>query len=264
MNAMKHGIFSSAVLLRGESHSEFQSLVIALREYFRAEGFLEELLVEKLAILVWRYRRMLRAECVAIENPHPAVSTDTRLRQICEVRALEKSNPATGGLLGLRSNPYAMKRAVQSLTELRSNIVSRGLDVKEDSLLLLKVYGYNPLESPPHGFFKIHALLARAGANWDSTAGVSLTAEEVKEHAVEVLNAEIQHLGNLRQTITELEADRIDHHKEVALTLPPETFLRYEAHLDRLFDRTLNQLERLQRIRRGQPVPPRIDVTVSS
>jgi hypothetical protein len=34
-------------------------------------------------------------------------------------------------------------------------------------------------------------------------------------------------------------------------------------HLSREIDRTLNRLERLQRIRRGQPLPPQVDVKVS-
>ena len=35
---------------------------------------------------------------------------------------------------------------------------------------------------------------------------------------------------------------------------------RYEGSLERAFDRTLSQLERLQRLRLGQPVPPSIKV----
>ena len=38
---------------------------------------------------------------------------------------------------------------------------------------------------------------------------------------------------------------------------------RYEASLERSFDRTLSQLERLQRVRRGQPVLPALKVDVS-
>ena len=40
--------------------------------------------------------------------------------------------------------------------------------------------------------------------------------------------------------------------------------MRYEASLERGFDRTLAQLERLQRMRLGQPVLPAIKVDVSS
>jgi hypothetical protein len=42
-----------------------------------------------------------------------------------------------------------------------------------------------------------------------------------------------------------------------------DRLLRYEANLDRSFDRTLGQLERLQRMRRGQPLPPTLDVKIS-
>ena len=38
--------------------------------------------------------------------------------------------------------------------------------------------------------------------------------------------------------------------------------LRAEANLNREFSRTLDQLERIQRARLGQPVPPRIEVDI--
>ncbi len=37
------------------------------------------------------------------------------------------------------------------------------------------------------------------------------------------------------------------------------SLLRYESNLERTFDRTLVQLERLQRIRKGQPVAPTLN-----
>lgn len=46
----------------------------------------------------------------------------------------------------------------------------------------------------------------------------------------------------------------------VPLTPQFDHFLRYEASLERSFDRTLTQLERLQRMRLGQPVPPKLEV----
>jgi hypothetical protein len=42
-----------------------------------------------------------------------------------------------------------------------------------------------------------------------------------------------------------------------------DRLLRYEAHLSREIDRILNRLERLQRIRKGQPLPPQLDVKIS-
>lgn len=61
-NAIRHGIFSESTLLKGESRAEFESLRIELWEALRPEGRLEELLVDKLASISWRYRRFLLAE----------------------------------------------------------------------------------------------------------------------------------------------------------------------------------------------------------
>jgi hypothetical protein len=43
-----------------------------------------------------------------------------------------------------------------------------------------------------------------------------------------------------------------------------DRLLRYGTSLDREMDRTLKQLEKLQRMRFGQPVPPSIDVNIAA
>jgi hypothetical protein len=45
---------------------------------------------------------------------------------------------------------------------------------------------------------------------------------------------------------------------------PLDLAVRYESTLERAFDRALNQLERLQRIRMGQALPPTLNVNVST
>jgi hypothetical protein len=45
---------------------------------------------------------------------------------------------------------------------------------------------------------------------------------------------------------------------------PLDLLLRYETNLERNFDRTLIQLERLQRIRKGPLVAPTLNVNVST
>jgi hypothetical protein len=47
---------------------------------------------------------------------------------------------------------------------------------------------------------------------------------------------------------------------EIAL----ERIIRYEAHLGREFDRTLQQLERFKRIRTGQATLPPVEVKLSN
>jgi hypothetical protein len=48
--------------------------------------------------------------------------------------------------------------------------------------------------------------------------------------------------------------------QHVPLTPQFDHLLRYEASLERNFDRTLSQLERVQRMRLGQPVLPKLEV----
>jgi hypothetical protein len=43
-----------------------------------------------------------------------------------------------------------------------------------------------------------------------------------------------------------------------------DRLLRYERNLDRQYDRLVNLLLRLQQIRKGQPVPPTLNVNVST
>ena len=56
LNAVKHGIFAEGVLER-ESLREFQALWQGLADSLQPVGRLEEILVEKLAMTLWRYRR---------------------------------------------------------------------------------------------------------------------------------------------------------------------------------------------------------------
>ena len=76
-NATKHGIFSETILKGRESRSEYQALLAGLTENFQAEGTMEELLVQKLCTLLWRQRRLLRAECAEIAKRTDRLGEDT-------------------------------------------------------------------------------------------------------------------------------------------------------------------------------------------
>jgi hypothetical protein len=80
-NARKHGIFSSVMKLKSDSRAAYDSLLNGLYEYFDPKGTLEEILVEKLAILTWRYRRLVATETEEIEagDPLAMVSTDSAI-----------------------------------------------------------------------------------------------------------------------------------------------------------------------------------------
>ncbi|MFI5072645.1 MAG: hypothetical protein ACHP8A_17330 [Terriglobales bacterium] len=68
-NAIKHGIFSNLPFLHGESKAQFDSLLNGLREDRKPEGTQEDLLVEILAMLFWRYRRFIVAQGTYLPTP---------------------------------------------------------------------------------------------------------------------------------------------------------------------------------------------------
>jgi hypothetical protein len=70
------------------------------------------------------------------------------------------------------------------------------------------------------------------------------------------------------EKVLETEDRRRLEHMSFAAVIPgPEDsdrLMRCEAHRSREIDRILNRLDRLQRIRKGQPVPPQVDVNISA
>ena len=91
--------------------------------------------------------------------------------------------------------------------------------------------------------------------------------DALKKAAVDAFNREIKRL-EVWAEIQECLGGKRREYATVAALVPAqgtvEKLVRYEAHLSREFDRTLNQLERCQRMRMGQPVMPAIKVELSS
>src|SRR4051794_35565070 len=62
MNALRVGVFVKHLLLPDDDSAEFARLRIALHEEWRPVGPTENSLVERLVALLWRQRRLYRAE----------------------------------------------------------------------------------------------------------------------------------------------------------------------------------------------------------
>ena len=61
-NALKHGILSRYTVLSHESHADYESLVNSLMDEHLPAGATEQHLIEELASVIWRERRVLHAE----------------------------------------------------------------------------------------------------------------------------------------------------------------------------------------------------------
>ena len=61
-NSIKHGLFSAKLILHFEKASDFEELQDALRQDWKPQGCTELLLVEKIAVCLWRQKRLHRVE----------------------------------------------------------------------------------------------------------------------------------------------------------------------------------------------------------
>ena len=91
--------------------------------------------------------------------------------------------------------------------------------------------------------------------------------KKCKENFLEEVNEEIQRLDRYRKeqaTISACKLELESLRRSVPEAPQLDRLLRYETTISRGIERTLNQLERAQRMRLGQPVPPPINLNVSS
>lgn len=74
-NAVSHGVLSTALLLPGEQREDFDTLFCQLSQELGAVGTLEQALVERVAISLWRQRRLVRAESAQIQVQQQRAAT---------------------------------------------------------------------------------------------------------------------------------------------------------------------------------------------
>jgi hypothetical protein len=66
-NALKHGLLSQRLILAGEDAQDYEALLAGLMRSVAPEGMLEQVLVEKVAVALWRQKRLVAAESAYIE-----------------------------------------------------------------------------------------------------------------------------------------------------------------------------------------------------
>ena len=249
-NAIKHGIFSGVVVLKGEARAQYESLLEELWRTLQPEGKLEELLVEKLAVDLWRQRRAIVAESAEIRKGIELLDFD---------------------LIQNIQDPNTLERYLKLLTKLQQGIKSYGFDQGRDTAILREIYGdEGHLQTNLYNSYL--SWLKRANASEEgqrkgsatpasSTATQPVTLEHCKVWFLAEIVAEINRLNNYQKTCTSVESDRTNL-EMLPRSIPDsprlDHLLRYETTLSREIDRILNRLERLQRMRKGQPLPPQL------
>lgn len=263
-NALKHGIMAREVLVQTgparEDEAELEALGHALRAQFAPRGALQELLVDQIVAIAWRWRRLLRFETAAIVSG--SLATLQRLRPLDS-----SSGPGAA---------YAVSPLGDDLTaalpELDADLAA--LD-SSDPLAARPQLWHRAFQLAEAQFgAQIERLLAIDEEDWRDSKG--FTARQVKS----VLSDACKRSGLDRsgfwsavrsaaqrerdQTITKIASREQRSSAIMAATcLPNDNDLqkvrRYEAHLSRQFYRALHELDRLQYVQRVQDPPPALE-----
>ncbi len=282
-NAVKHGIFSVVVLPRSELGFKYRALAKYLIQAIQPVGRLEEMLVEKLAMLFWRYRRVLQTEGTEIEKAIDAAYFMTEEEKI--LRASIESRKQ--GLI-LASVPNHSKEmlltAIAKLKDMRQKIENEGPKWERDRETLKLLYGTMPefevtlrsyggrqelvrVDPEPRGPLAktYRELTLPRKTNSDAGASVSVPPDALRS-ILEMLTEEIDTYTLIAKSWYGREAYAEHLPLPISMIPPPEVaerLQRYEIMLERSIDRTLGQLDRLQRMRRGQPVSPTVKVELA-
>jgi hypothetical protein len=269
-NALKHSIFRCVALLDDESRKEYGSLLKGLRNLYQPVGDLEEFHVERAAMNIWRLRRVAIAERAEILRAQEVQEWDRKQRKHWEAedrarRATDKNeflgNPRLAaffgpteevkGLIWYIENLEIMECCCEMLEELRTKLEAKGF-CNDEERILERLYG-------ERGQNHLRETLFDTYGKWSNSAEAS-TSKERKAQFLVAVDREILRLNHCREERVMMESHRVEIEKRRQLVPDSrvhERLMKYEITYSRQLDRTLHELERLQAMRLGRPVPPR-------
>ena len=235
-NALKHGILSRYTVLSHENHADYQCLINSLMDEHLPAGATEQHLIEELASIIWRKRRVLQAEGATINKglKESARSAETVIPAAAPFEiGLSGENTDIRDLMDLKpedviESQHAARHDLDA-TNKASGILTKGGDRAYDKAL--------------------RALLPDSREWWESY----VDAEEYAANAEGLASFIIEHLSPLCH---QQEKESRLHDAIVNQTIGEglkayqlEKLSRYETHLDRKFERTLAMLIKLKDIR---------------
>jgi len=252
-------------------------------------GVVEESLVQTIATCLWRKARVLRAENGEIRKQLDTLRVDRALRDSdkCnfdlallelknlgilygaesqadeEVSSMERLSALQGIQIGVREHHSGLSYLSALLTNAKSEIASEGCvseRIRKELFLAFCLWDH---------LFALTCLHAKgAEAKAEGTPSENIEDEHTDKKRFDVvayIDRQLKRIRVLQEYALERENLASDAEAR-SFSLPPadaaDRLLRYEAHLDRQLYRAMDQLVRLQRQRRGENVPPPLNITL--
>ncbi len=250
LNAIRHGILSEATVITKGDGQERKEAYLAfyngLRDYFQPQGMMEDALVEQIVVTLWRKRRVLRYEMGCLRKQ----LDDCR-------RTVEDSDDDENEFTS-----HIPKTTRQRLAAAKKRLVEHQREkqyLQEDYDILSDEEVGNWADS----YFRVakrknfEAEEPEQVRDW--LKGQGLTEDQIRQELIRAEEASIQETQAEIKTLEPQAALELEREALLA-SLPHQIgaldkIIRYEASLDRQLYKAINQLERLQRRRKGEDLP---------
>lgn len=220
------------------------------------------MLVEKIAVSYWRLRRVLRCEVGRIRGKLDNLALNTsfdqieRLNRELSLAVLDPSRSA------FKRSSRGIRKLLETLDNVRAIVEESGEITEEARDNLIQSYGNEPNSTT------IHLLIINElGKEDNQLTDQPLPSEKRKALLLDAIDNEQKKTRQFEGVFREQEELEIES-TLLGASLPPkgtiEKLLRYETAIERQLYRAIDQLERLQRQRRGEAVLPPINVELNS
>ena len=246
-NALKHGLFVNRLTdfeALSENPHEYDALLKGLLDHYQPLGRAEEIAVERVAVCCWRLKRAWRYEnAMNLDAAREVLRSEVHEQgEYCQ--KLDQEEAAT----------------IKELQIAKEEIDKTG-QVSDE--LKQRIFAMQP------GFEAMWARFDEQAQHWVKQPNVWKRFRRLKPegrslvlrmYTVEEAISFFEHIGQ-RRYLNVMET-AIGRH---AIPTPDvvDTILRYEAAAERSLDRALARLERLQRRRLGERIPPPLNLCLT-
>jgi hypothetical protein len=266
-NALKHGLLAKEVVITigegAENPEEFNALLEDLKNQLSPADTLEEMLTEKIAVSYWRLRRAYKYEVGLIREELDNATDDFYGKEDWQQNKVNKTDEEIDQEIANNQEGIEYwKKDKRDLTRMqKAGKPLEGIhDWEENWEWLEQKYDYLVAEDEDYDSFDPETLRKSLNnhAGWSDDkiwqALIEVCEEKINEHEKEIAKLQKQKQKNrLRlQVIKKLGGIPSKHELD--------RLLRYEGAIERQLYKALNQLERMQRLRAGDSVPPPLEV----
>ncbi|MHC4556898.1 MAG: hypothetical protein ACYTFW_04455 [Planctomycetota bacterium] len=269
-NALKHGLLAKETVITvgegAESPEEFNALLGDLKTQLAPEGTLEEMLVEKIVVAYWRLRRAYRYEVGLIRSELDNATDDYYNGKTSSsgYKKQKTDEEIEQEIEQQKESLESWKKDKKDFTKMHKDgkPLEKIYDWSENWEWLEQKYDYLQPSRCYEDGFEPRALreFLNNGFNLSDDqiwqAHIELCDEKMDEHKKEIANLEKQKQKN------ELRLQVIKKLGNIPSRHELDRLLRYEGAIERQLYKALNQLDRIQRLRSGDSVPPPVEVDV--